>query len=329
MEPVRPIFPPLPVEADYAPELLAEPVYVQPEEPEFVPPEFTAPERGQEVPDEEYAEVLKAAQEDHTEAVAAAREAYRQECSTLSQAAEEAYAEALAGVRTANAAAREEASQAFQAALEAHREDWLAALAAWETARQEYEAKLPRHACCGAWLRANPTSGVECLDRKDGLGLRLLGWPDETPHPDLAAFAAEMEAANQAAIAEDQARQEVRDEWKTALQADLATLEQAYTQGQPLATPQVTEAVLRVLRATGTLLAGTLRAERPEKIDFTPPGQSWRPSAEAAAAAEEARAALRADKEVLTAAKPEQITEPEVSGAVLRVAKAGAERLAG
>lgn len=72
---------------------------------------------------------------------------------------------------------------AQQAAFVADRE-------AWFTERHESEKELPRHALAGSWLKANPTPGVECVDRADGLGPRLCGWPEGMPFPDLAAWAA-------------------------------------------------------------------------------------------------------------------------------------------
>lgn len=71
-----------------------------------------------------------------------------------------------------------------QAALAAHR----AAVGVWEAARTIDEEKLPRHPLAGAWLQNNPSPGVECIDRGDGLGPRLMGWVGD--HPDIDSWAA-------------------------------------------------------------------------------------------------------------------------------------------
>lgn len=81
---------------------------------------------------------------------------------------------------------------AQQAAFVADRE-------AWFTERHESEKELPRHALAGSWLKANPTPGVECVDRADGLGPRLLGWVGAAP--DITAWAATYVPPEQAAQA--------------------------------------------------------------------------------------------------------------------------------
>lgn len=119
------------------------------------------------------------------------------------QEAEAAHAALVAEIGARNRAAREAAEAAWEQAKAEHQQAWEDALAAWHTARYEAESLLPRHALAGRWLSAqrgqNPDAypGVECVNREDGLGPRLLGWLGA--HPDFAAFAAQVEAAQAAA----------------------------------------------------------------------------------------------------------------------------------
>lgn len=82
------------------------------------------------------------------------------------------------------------------------------------------EDKLPRHPLAGPWLRANPTPGVEDIDRKDGLGPRLLGWPDDRPHPDFEAFATTYAATQKAETDQRTADQAVLERWDSATAAE-------------------------------------------------------------------------------------------------------------
>jgi hypothetical protein len=52
----------------------------------------------------------------------------------------------------------------------------------------EYESALPRHPRAGEWLFHNPVEGVTAADRQDGLGPRLLDWPEKKKFPDFDKF---------------------------------------------------------------------------------------------------------------------------------------------
>lgn len=128
-------------------------------------------------------------------------------------------------VMAANAAAYKEALEkadaAHAAALQQHAADWAASLAKWEAARYAAEEQAPRHACCGPWLKANPTKGVECVDRQDGLGPRLVGWPEGMDYPNLEAFAAERQAVADKADAD--AKESLSARQKARAELDAAT----------------------------------------------------------------------------------------------------------
>jgi hypothetical protein len=79
----------------------------------------------------------------------------------------------------------------------------------------KHRESCPGHFLAGDWLKENPVAGVDPVDRGDGLGMRLEGWPDGMPFPDFDKFAAEIEATENNKLAEKAALRKILEDATT------------------------------------------------------------------------------------------------------------------
>lgn len=147
------------------------------------------------------------------------------------------------------------------------RTEYLAAAAAeHDRLVRAYEETLPCHPQLGAYLAANPVEGVTVIDRGDGLGPRADGWPEDMPHPDVDAWAAEQAKATEEAAAAGAKRAEeeaaaaaaaaaARAEAAATLEAAAATVQAALEKGD-LSGPEVAAAYATIALAGAARLRG-------------------------------------------------------------------------